>query len=69
MIITALNESIAEVHDRMPVILVLAPWLIGAAGEEVLRPPANDILCRWPVSTRVNSSRTSNEDAALIEGR
>jgi hypothetical protein len=28
---------------------------------------ANDVLQRWPVSKRVNSSRTSDDDASLIE--
>jgi putative SOS response-associated peptidase YedK len=65
MLIIAPNESVAEVHDRMPVVLegsLFAPWLTAATGEELLRPAANDILCRWPVSKRINSSRTSDED-------
>jgi hypothetical protein len=28
---------------------------------------ANDLLQKWPVSKRVNSSRTSDEDATLID--
>ena len=33
-----------------------APWLNGG-GTGLLKPAANDVLQRWPVSERVNSSR------------
>jgi putative SOS response-associated peptidase YedK len=58
MIITDANESVGEVHDRMPVILEadqFEPWLSGRAGLELLKPVANDVLQRWTVSKRVNS--------------
>jgi hypothetical protein len=46
MIITAPNDFVAEVHDRMPVLLTeeqFAPWLSGEAGMEYLKPaPAAD---------------------------
>lgn len=32
------------------------PWLSGEAGLEVLKPANDDLLQRWPVSKRVNSS-------------
>jgi putative SOS response-associated peptidase YedK len=70
MIITAANESVAEVHDRMPMILEAGqfePWLTGMVGVELLKPAANDVLQRWPVSKRVNSSRASDDDATLID--
>jgi putative SOS response-associated peptidase YedK len=70
MIITEPNEFVAEVHDRMPVLLAekdFGPWLIGAAGLELLKPPANDLLQRWPVSKRVNSSRAPADDPTLID--
>jgi putative SOS response-associated peptidase YedK len=70
MIITTPNQMVGEVHDRMPVVLEkdnFEAWLSGAAGQELLKPAANETLQRWPVSKRVNSSRTSDEDAALIE--
>jgi putative SOS response-associated peptidase YedK len=44
-----------------------APWLSGEAGVEYLRPTPNEYLQRWPVSKRVNSSRTDADDATLIE--
>jgi hypothetical protein len=33
----------------------------------MLNTVANDLLVRWPVSNRVNSSRTSDEDTTLID--
>jgi hypothetical protein len=43
------------------------PWLSGAAGLELLKPAADDVLQRWPVSMRVNSSRTPDDDPTLID--
>jgi hypothetical protein len=46
------------VHDRQ-----------GAActGIELLQPAPDDMLQRWPVSKRVNSSKAPAEDATLID--
>jgi hypothetical protein len=33
----------------------------------LLKPAADDVLQRWPVSKRVNSSRADAEDATLID--
>jgi putative SOS response-associated peptidase YedK len=73
MLITSPNEFVAEVHDRMPVILEqehFETWLTGNGQSlsDLLRPAENDVLQKMPVSKRVNSSRTSDEDASLIEG-
>ena len=41
MIITKPNSFVAEVHDRMPVLLAekdYEPWLSGGAGTELLKP-------------------------------
>jgi putative SOS response-associated peptidase YedK len=54
----------------MPVVLEpdqFEPWLSGRAGMEVLKPAANDVLQRWPVSKRVNSSRASDDDETLVD--
>ena len=40
------------------------PWPRGKAGTELLKPVATDVLERWPVSKRVNSSRASDVSAA-----
>jgi putative SOS response-associated peptidase YedK len=69
MIITEPNDFVAEVHDRMPVLLAenqFAPWLSGDIGKETLRPAPYDYLRRWPVSKRVNSSKADADDATLI---
>jgi hypothetical protein len=44
-----------------------APWLSGEAGIELLKPAADDLLQRWPVSKRVNSSKAPADDPALID--
>jgi putative SOS response-associated peptidase YedK len=70
MIITAANDFVGEVHDRMPVILEpggFDGWLDRSSGVELLTPAPNDLLVRWPVSKRVNSSRANDEDATLID--
>ena len=70
MIITEPNDFVAAVHDRMPVLLTeqqFEPWLRGEAGLEYLKPAPNDLLQKWPVSKRVNSSRADADDSTLIE--
>ncbi len=70
MIITEPNDFVAEVHNRMPMLLTekqFEPWLRGEAGREFLKPPPNDFLQKWPVSRRVNSSRADADDSTLIE--
>ena len=70
MIITEPNEFIAEVHDRMPVLLQpeqFDHWLSGNMTVEELKPAPNDYLQRWAVSKRVNSSKADKDDATLIE--
>jgi putative SOS response-associated peptidase YedK len=69
LLITGPNDFVAEVHDPMPVVLEskdFASWL-NDSGAALLRPAANDVLQRWPVSRRVNSSRAPADDATLIE--
>jgi len=43
-----------------------ASWLHDG-GPALLKPAANDVLQRWPVSRRVNSSRAPADDPSLIE--
>ena len=69
MIITEPNKFVAEVHDRMPVLLAekdYEPWLSGKADLELLKPAPENMLQRWPVSKRVNSSRAPDDDPTLI---
>jgi putative SOS response-associated peptidase YedK len=59
IITTDSNELVAEIHDRMPVILApadYARWI----GEELdprglMRPFPADPMRMWPISTRVNN--------------
>ena len=70
MINTEPNKFVAEVHDRMPVLLGekdYEPWLSGKAGLELLGPAAENVLQKWTVSKRVNSSRAPDDDPTLIE--
>jgi putative SOS response-associated peptidase YedK len=69
MLITAPNDFVAEVHDRMPVVLEskdFASWLKDG-GSMLLKPAEHDVLQRWPVSRRVNSSRAPTDDPSLID--
>jgi putative SOS response-associated peptidase YedK len=70
MIITEPNEFVAEVHDRMPVLLQpeqLDHWMSGNMSVEELKPIDSEYLQRWPVSKRVNSSKADASDATLID--
>ncbi len=70
MIITEPNAFVAGVHDRMPALLAekdFEPWLSREAGTELLKPAADDLLHRWPVSKRVNSSKAPADDPTLID--
>jgi len=70
MIITEPNKFVAKVHDRMPVLLAekdYGPWLSGKAGLELLKPADENVLQKWRVSKRVNSSRAPDDDPSLID--
>lgn len=64
---TAANEMMAELHDRMPVILEQPDWPVwlgDAEGNalELMRPAASNVLHLWPVSRAVNSVRNNKPD-------
>jgi putative SOS response-associated peptidase YedK len=69
IITTDSNELVAEIHDRMPVILApsdYARWL----GEEpdppgLMRQFPADLMRMWPISTRVN--KPENDDPSILE--
>lgn len=68
MIVTAANRFMAQVHDRMPVILDrdgAAAWMSGQAGVALLKPAAEDVLTRWRVSPAVNSARAANSSELI----
>ena len=72
MVITEPNKFVADVHDRMPVILEardFEQWERGDGKDAsaLMKPTGEDVLQKWQVSKQVNSSRASDEDATLIE--
>ncbi len=72
IITTSANETVASIHDRMPVIIdgeAVDQWLF--AGQQdfallrrMLAPPSNDLLVATPASPRVNSVK--NDDPGLL---
>jgi len=72
MIITEPNKFVAEMHDRMPVILEAKDFEQWEAGDlkdaaALMKPAPEGVLEKWPVSNRVNSSKADDNDATLVE--
>jgi putative SOS response-associated peptidase YedK len=69
IITTDSNELVADIHDRMPVILApadYARWLSEESDpRDLMRPFSADLMRMWPISTRVN--KPENDDPAIIE--
>lgn len=70
IITTTPNEMMAELHDRMPVIIApehQTPWLTGSIEDarSLIQPYPAELMMHYPVSTRVNSPR--NNEAALVD--
>jgi putative SOS response-associated peptidase YedK len=68
IITTEANESVAEIHDRMP--LILSPgdyvrWLGDADPDDLMRPFPSEPMRMWPISTRVN--KPENDDSSILE--
>jgi putative SOS response-associated peptidase YedK len=60
---------VADIHDRMPVILApgdYSRWL-GEAPDprELMRPFPADLMRMWPISTRVN--KPENDGPSILE--
>ena len=69
MIITEPNKFVAEVHDRMPVLLAekdYAPWLSGKAGLELLKPAAENVLEKAGFKAGQQSG-APDDDSTLID--
>jgi putative SOS response-associated peptidase YedK len=70
IIVTAANELMRPIHDRMPVMLddaAIGPWLDGSAEADILRPAPEDRLRLWPVSRRENKTGSGDDDPTLID--
>lgn len=70
IVTTDANELLAELHDRMPVIIAASDrerWMDPEeeAPGDLLRPYAADEMTMWPVSTAVNSPKNDNRE--LVE--
>jgi putative SOS response-associated peptidase YedK len=69
VITTDANELVAEIHDRMP--LILAPddyirWLGDETDpRDLLRPYPAEPMRIWPISTRVN--KPQNDDPSILD--
>ena len=66
IITTDANELVAEIHDRMPLILAL----LARCSEEpdpgdLMRPFPAAPMRMWPISTRVN--KPENDDPSIVE--
>ena len=63
------NNLVAQIHDRMPLILLISAyerWLgVEPNPHGLLTPFPADLMVMWPVSTRVNSP--DNDDASLLD--
>jgi putative SOS response-associated peptidase YedK len=69
IITTDANELVAEIHDRMPVILPhegYTRWLGEEADpRDLMRPFPAELMRIWPISTRVN--KPENDDASILD--
>jgi putative SOS response-associated peptidase YedK len=73
IVTTNANDTVAPLHDRMPVLLEERDWdrwLDPNAGDvhelaQLLTPAANDVLVAYPVATAVNSA--DNDGPELVE--
>jgi putative SOS response-associated peptidase YedK len=66
IITTDANELVADIHDRMPLILALADyvrWLSDEPDPHDLSPA--EPMRMWPISTRVN--KPENDDPSIVE--
>lgn len=76
IVTTIANTTLAPIHDRMPVILSAVDWGAWldpatpdpAALLGLLRPAADDLLIRYPVTRRVNSARNEGPDLVVPLG-
>ena len=65
---TTANATMAQLHERMPVILEQTDWPVWLGErkegifEALMRPAADDVLRLWKVGRRVNSVRNDGPD-------
>jgi putative SOS response-associated peptidase YedK len=66
---TDANYLVADIHNRMPVILSPSEYSTWLSEEEdpsdLLRPFPSDDMRVWPISTRVN--KPENDDPSILD--
>jgi putative SOS response-associated peptidase YedK len=65
------SKFVSQIHDRMPLILEprdFEQWERGDVKDAtaLMKPAGEDVLQKWSVSQRVNSSKADKDDATLI---
>ncbi len=69
VITTDANELVAQIHNRMPLIIApkdYARWLSDEPDpRELMVPFPAEPMRMWPISTRVN--KPENDDASILE--
>ena len=69
IITTDANDLVAEIHDRMPLILApidYARWLSDEPDpHDLMRPFPADPMRMWPISTRVN--KPENDEPSILD--
>jgi putative SOS response-associated peptidase YedK len=70
IITTTANELVADIHDRMPVILqpeAYERWLANIEPDprDLLVPFPAELMMMWPISTRVN--KPDHDDPSILE--
>jgi putative SOS response-associated peptidase YedK len=69
IITTDANGLVAEIHDRMPLILAPADYTRWLSDEpdpgDLMRPFPVELMRMWPISTRVN--KPENDGPSIVE--
>jgi putative SOS response-associated peptidase YedK len=69
IITTGANELVAEIHDRMPLIIAPADYKRWLSDEpdphDLMRPFPAELMRIWPISMRVN--KPENDDPSILE--
>jgi putative SOS response-associated peptidase YedK len=69
IITTDANGLVADIHDRMPVILSrydYARWLSEEPDpRDLMRPFPPELMRMWPISTRVN--KPENDEPSILD--
>jgi len=69
IITTDANEIVAEIHDRMPLILARTDYTRWLSDEpdpgDLMRPLQSEPMRMWPISTRVN--KPENDDPSIVD--